>query len=480
MSLRQLAVSGVRWTSYSSAIATLLQIIQVAILARFLSPDDFGLMAVAMVVIGFAQAFIGMGISNAIIHKQDVTHRQLSSLYWINILAGIIMYSIIYFLSSWIADFYHEKRLDSIIQTISIIFLITPFGQQYFVFLEKELAFKSLAKINIMSKFFTLMITSFLAYRGFGVYALVYGVIFSAIFTTIRYIMIGYKQYIPSFVFSIKEIGYFLKFGLYQMGEMTVNYFNYQFDTILIGKLLGVENLGIYTIAKELIMKPATIINPVITRVAFPTMSKVQDDISKLKEIYLKMINFVASINFPIYLLIMILAPELVYILFGDRWDKAIGLVEILAIFGAIRSVSNPIGSLLLARGRADLGFWWNFGLFFYVPLSIYIYSFWGLKGIAWGLVANMIILQIPGYFILVKPLCQAGLREYFLQILKPALLTLIIFVFLILINIYEVVAVNEYIKVVVVTIFVSIATYFLNILYNKEFVKEIKGVIFR
>jgi len=478
MSLKQSAISGVKWTSYSTVITALLQVLQVAILARFLSASDFGLMAIVMVVIGFAQAFLDMGISNAIIHKQEVSQNQLSTLYWVNILAGIVLYSILYLITPFVASFYHEPSLEDIVRVVGVIFLITPYGQQFFVLLEKELEFKVLAKISILNKFISLLVTSYLAYEGFGVYALVYGAIVSAIFATLQYMIIGLKSHKPSFVFDLRGVNEFLQFGLYQMGERTINYFNSQFDTILIGKLLGVENLGIYTIAKELIMKPAAIVNPVLTRVAFPTMSKIQDDIPRLKNIYLKMINFVASINFPIYVAIMILAPELIEILFGDKWDRAVPIVQILAICGAIRSTGNPIGSLSFARGRADLIFWWNFGLFFFTPLSIYIYSHWGLEGIAWGLVANMMILQLPGYYILIKPLCGAGLGEYFWQIIRPMLFSLIIYV--IVYNVYILLYPNLLLRIFFVFGLVGVLTYILNHYFNRGFMDELKGFLKR
>ena len=478
MSLKKSAIRGVKWTGLSTVISALIQILQVAILARFLSSSDFGLMAIVMVVIGFAQAFLDMGISNAIIHKQDVSHRQLSTLYWVNVLAGIVLYVIIYLLAPFIDSFYSESRLEGIVKITGIIFLISPYGQQFFILLEKELAFSTLAKISILNKLISLFVTSYFAFRGFGVYSLVYGVLVSTVFTTLQYIVIGIKNHKPSLIFELKEVKTFLRFGLYQMGERTINYFNYQFDTILIGKLLGVESLGLYTIAKELVMKPAIIINPVLNRVAFPTMAKIQDDIPKLKMVYLKMINFIASVNFPIYIAIMILAPELIEVLFGEKWSSAVPIVQILAIFAAVRSIGNPIGSLLLARGRADLGFWWNFGLFLYVPLSIFIYSHWGLEGIAWGLVVNMFILQLPGYYILIKPLCEASFGEYFWQIARSMLFAIIIY--LIVYNVVLLFQLGSISKIFVVLSLVVMLSFILNYFFNTVFMKELKGFLKR
>jgi O-antigen/teichoic acid export membrane protein len=148
-----------------------------------------------------------------------------------------------------------------------------------------------------------------------------------------------------------------------------------------------------------------------------------------------------------------------------------------LSIFGAIRSIGNPIGSLLLARGRADLGFWWNFGLFFFSPLSILFYSQWGLMGIAWGLVVNMVILQLPAYYILIEPLCGATMKEYFVLILRAFFITLIIY--LISYNFFFNFENNLY-KILVVSSFTILFALIFNSVLNREFIDELKGLIKR
>ena len=138
MILKQQAVSGVKWSGVSVGVVTALQFVDLAVLARLLSPSDFGLMGMVMVVFGFAQAFADMGISNAIIHRQDVTKDQLSSLYWLNILSGVIVFCVVCASVPLIVGFFHEPRLNNLLYLTAIIFLITPFGQQFQILLQKE------------------------------------------------------------------------------------------------------------------------------------------------------------------------------------------------------------------------------------------------------------------------------------------------------------------------------------------------------
>jgi len=138
-SLQKKATDGVKWTGLSALITTVLQLLQILVVARLLQPEDFGLMSMVTVVIGFAQAFADMGISNAIIHRQDADRDQLSSLYWLNILAGIIVCVVTIALSPLIVSFYNQPRLSSLIIWGAIIFLVTPIGQQFQMLLQKEI-----------------------------------------------------------------------------------------------------------------------------------------------------------------------------------------------------------------------------------------------------------------------------------------------------------------------------------------------------
>ena len=423
MSLKKKTVSGVKWTTISTIGVNILQLIQLAILARLLDPSAFGVMAIVMVIVGFSQAFLDMGISNAIIHKQEITQEQLSTLYWVNVIAGVLIFVVMCGVAPFVASFYHQTELTNLIILLGTTFLIQPFGQQFMVLWQKELRFKEIARIDIINKFITLIVTVWFAYDGYGVYSLVYGAIAGSIVQTAQFMQLGFKEHKPRLIFNLSNIKEFLNFGAYQMGERTINYFNYQIDAILIGKLLGMEALGIYNIAKNLIMKPAMVFNPIITKVTFPVMAKIQNDVLRLKEVYLKTMNYLSSVNFLAYAFIFIFAHDIVLLLFGMKWLPAVPIVKILSVWGALRSTGNPVGSLLLAKGKANWGFFWNLGLFFYVPSGIYIGSYWGLEGVSWGLVILAFSLIIPNWYFLVRPLCGSGFMEYHIQILKPALI---------------------------------------------------------
>lgn len=425
MSLKVKALAGVKWTGLSTIVVAVLQLSQLAVLARYLAPSDFGLMAIVSVVIGFSALFMDMGISSAIIHKQDITKNQLSSLYWLNICAGILLALIVYMSAPFIALFYDEILLSDLIRLLALTFIFSSIGNQYRILYQKELFFNKLAKVEIISSLIAFVVAVLCAMKGFGVYSLVYAALTKVVSANAIFFIRGIKKHKPKFHYNYSEIKGMIGFGLFQMGERSINYFNSQFDTILIGKLLGTESLGIYTIAKTLVMRPAQIINPIITKVTFPIMARVQNDEPQLRNIYLKTINYLCSINIPIYIALAVLAEPLVSLLFGENWGEAIVLVQILSVYYILRSIGNPIGSLQLAKGRADLGFYWNSLLFVFYPISIYLGSFYGVEGIAYSLVLLSILFTIPNWCFMVRPLCGASFLGYFKMIFVPFLIAI-------------------------------------------------------
>ena len=166
MNLKQKALNGVKWTSISSVIIAMLQLVQVAILTRYLDPSDFGLMAIVSVVIGFSALFMDMGISSAIIHKQDITKAQLSSLYWLNIFAGTILFFIVYFSASMVSEYYDESQIIPLIQLLALTFFISAIGNQYRILNQKNLLFNRLAKVEVISAFISFIVAVVCAANG--------------------------------------------------------------------------------------------------------------------------------------------------------------------------------------------------------------------------------------------------------------------------------------------------------------------------
>lgn len=397
-----------------------LMLLQMAVLARLLTPGDFGLMALVAAVIAFAQIFSDMGISNAIIHHQKISQESLSSLYWINVLASVVLMLLLILLSPFVAEWYHEPRMQPILMLVSSTFLIAALGQQLRVMAEKNLRFQQLAIIELSSSLVGFLVAVSVAFSGGGVYALVAGMLASAFVATALYWKVLAEGWRPMWRLRINEIREFLGFGAYMVGFSLTNTVNMQADVLIGGRVLGVGSLGAYSLPKDLSLRLAMIINPIVTRVGLPVMAQAQGNKALLKSVYLKTLLMTASVNFPLYFMIAIFAPEIVSVVFGSQWQESVPLLRILAFWGMVRSIGNPAGSLVFAVGRANLAFWWSLGLMcVWLPVFL-IGTQYGLHGLALAVLITMIAMPIPQWFIVIRPLCDAGFIEYFKQLAIP------------------------------------------------------------
>lgn len=419
MSLKQRTFSAVRWTTVAMVGKSGLQFLQVAILARILLPVDFGLMAMVIAVIAFAQVFADMGVSNAIIHQQEISQEQLSSLYWLNLLASMGLSLTLCAVSPWLAQWYQAPALQPLLAVMSLFFVLTAAGQQLRVVAEKQLRFAILAKIELVAALCGFAAAVFMAWMDVGVWALIVALLVSAAVTsTLAWCLLA-NGWRPLWCLRWGEIQSFVRFGLYLIGSNLMNALNSNMDVLLGGRLLGVNALGAYSLPRELSLRLAGVTNPIITRVGLPVMAQSQRQPEVLRSVYLQTIGMSTAINFPLYLAMAVFAPEVVALFFGPQWGEAISLLRILALWGMFRSVINPIGSLIYAVGRADLSWKWNSALLFFIAPTIWMGAQAGTAGLSLALLVFMIAAQIPNWYFLVRPLCGAGFREYFQPIVR-------------------------------------------------------------
>lgn len=405
---------GIKWNSVSLIYSAIIQFITLTILARIFSVEEYGIMGFILIIIGFGSIYADIGVSGAIIHYQDSSQDQLSSLYWISILFGFCIFISVFLTSNLVALFFNEPTMTLYIQYISIIFCIIPIGQQFETLLMRELAFKPLAFNEILNSTIMTIFSILLAFFGWGIMSIVFGYILKYIIKSFVMVLIGIKIWKPSFKIKRSEIRKYFSFGLYQVGERTINYFNINFDKILIGRFLGTLFLGYYLNAYNLVSYPVTLINPIFNRVSFPYLSKLQNNLKKLKEKYFEFISLVSFVNFPIYLLLFLIAPVLVPFLYGAQWNPSIILVQILSFVFLFRCINNPIGSLLLAKGYARLGFFWNLLMTtiqpFIILLGIYL---GGINEVAFVILLSRFIVFYLFYRVLIRKILGPCLKEY-------------------------------------------------------------------
>lgn len=412
-----------RWTTGATVVRALLQIAQVAVLARLLAPEDYGLMAMVSVVLGFASIFADMGVNSAYVQRQDVTAEQRSSLFWLNVgMSGALTLLMLVF-SPLIARFFGDDRLTPLLMLAASTFVVSALGQQVRMTAEKALDFRPVVLLEVASALIGFAAAVTAAFAGWGVYALILGGILGAVSGTVLAWLFLARGWRPLWRFRLADVHSYLGFGGALVANNIVNEINRGIDLMLGGRMLGAAALGLYSLPRQIVFQIQGMVNPIITRVGFPLIAQVQADIPRVRAIYLKTLNMTAATNAPLYVGIAFFAPEVVRIVLGDKWLVAADLLRLLAVWGGLRSTVNPIGSLLLGMGRADLSLKWNAGMLFVVPPVLWIGSQFGTIGMAWALLIFQMVIFVPGWYVMVRPLCKAGLVEYSIAALRPFLL---------------------------------------------------------
>lgn len=427
VSLRHAAARGVRWTFLGTVATAVTQLVQLVVLSRLLAPRDFGIMGVLLVVTGFALAYTDLGISAAIVQRRDATREQLSSLYWLNVAMGAAVFAVAWAAAPLAVAFFREAALLAPLRVLSVMFLLVPLGKQFEMLLQRDLEFDVLARTEIAGAVIGTAVAVGAAFAGAGVWALVAGALAGAGVRAAMLGAIGLRRFRPSLHFRRADLEGFLSFGAYQVGEQSINYLGERLDQLLLGRLLGVGPLGFYNFAFNLTSQPLSRINPVVNRVAYPTFCQLQGDRERLRRGFLRVVQLLVTVNAPLLAGLAAVAPLLIPAVFGEKWVPSVPLVQLLAVLALSRSLGNPMGSVLLARGRADIGFRLNVLL---IVLSVP--ALWiggrqgGAVGIVGGLLAVQAVLHVVVFRWILRPQLGMHVGEYVAVLARPIALALL------------------------------------------------------
>jgi len=417
MSNRETRV-GIKWTTYSTIVLMVVGVLKISILTRYLVASDFGVVSLVTFVLGFVNLFMDVGITSAILHKQDISNNHYSSLYWLNIFFSILIFFILYILSGPISRFYSEPRLEPLISIMATSICFSALGNQFKTIKQKDLKFKFIAVVEILVALGSLLLSVALAILGYGILSLIYSTLFQYLLTNIIFFVYGCRNH--NFLhFKLSDTYPYLKIGIYQVGGQIVNYFSKDFDVLLIGKFFGVDVLGGYSLAKQLVLRPMSVINPIVARIGAPILSKLQNDSSLLKDAYLKFFNIVSTINFVSYLLLALFSYPIVLILYGSQFTNITIYVQILCIYMFLRSLNSTVGSLVIATGKTNYEFYWNLVVLFVSPLPVFLGSQISILAVTLAMTICMVILSILCWKYLIFPMIKVSWKDY-LGFAKP------------------------------------------------------------
>lgn len=417
------AIAGIRWTGLSQILTGLLQFGQVAILAHWLTPTEFGLMAMVLLTLNVVSAIADGGVSAALIHVQDITDRQRSTLYWMHLaLAALISLGILA-AAPWIAAFSGDPTLTSMVRWSILSILFAAIGSQFRMFFHKDLRFGPVATMEIAAAAVQFVVAWMFAVRGFGAWALLVGHISGTFVGMIWMLTVGLRRWRPRWVFETDGLDRFLRFGLYNMGEKLILFLGSRIDQLVITSLFGLQWLGLYNMALNLVIYPIQRINATVTQVTFPLFARQQHHPEMVRSAYLRVLRALTLVNAPLLAGVMVTAPVFVPALIGPQWTESVYIIQVLSIYAYHRSSGSPAGSLLQALGRTDLGFHWNLLLTsLTIPVIWWSGSVAGIPGMLWGLVGLHTVMAAVYYPLVIKRLIGDTVRDYTLILIRPVL----------------------------------------------------------
>lgn len=419
-------MNGGKWITISTAISTLFQFVQVAVLARVLAPADFGIVSVSNLILAFFQVFANLGFANSIIYKQESDRNVLSTLYILNISVGLLLFGLIHLSSPSIISFYHEPKLERVLNLASYYFVIVYFGQIYMFLLEKELRFKSVAIIDITGTIIGSIVTVSLAYNGFHELSLIVGSLAMQSVKALLQILLGLPFFKPRLVFNLSNISEHLRFGIYNMGDGFLGFVQSNTDNIFLGGMLGVKMLGYYTIAYQLCVFPIMKLNPIILQVAYPILARMKENTAELNKSYLKILDFISYCNMPLLAGLFITADSVVPLIYGPGWGQTIELIRVFVFVGLFICLSHPLYTVAFTKGKPNLLFYLNLGtLLVKVPLVYMGGTYWGVMGIALAFLLTTFLNMVVN-FGMVHYLIGDFLGSFLKNIAKPTLFCLI------------------------------------------------------
>lgn len=416
-SLSQRAIRGALWVFTTKIVTRGLGFIRIVILARLLSPADFGLLGIVMLAMVTLETFSQTGFEMALIQRKNQIERYLDTVWSVSVVRGVVLSLLMFLVAPLVAGFFHNPTAIVVIRVLAVTFLIKGFINIGVIYLQRELQFGKHLVLTLSGTVADIMVAIPLALIFRNVWALVFGLV--AADTSRLIFSYAVHPYRPSFAFSIEMLRKLSSFGKWVVGSTVVTFFTARGDDAFVGRVLGTAALGLYQLAFELSNMVATEISYVVAKVTFPVYSRLQGSVSDLRDGYLRTFQLIMFISLPLAIGIMLLSPEFTRIFLGAKWIPIVPAVQIMALSGLARSITSTGSPLFIGAGRPRAHFAMQLMALSVIAITIYPLTVrWNIAGTAWAVTLSSLSM-IPVWAKHVKKIAACNYGTYF-RILSP------------------------------------------------------------
>ena len=412
---------GTRHTAVSQVLTQLVRFATSVVLARLLSPDDFGVVAIALVVTMLLDQLKDLGTGSAIIQRESVDDKLLNSVFYLNLALGALLAVGMYAVAGPVADLLGNPGAEPVLQAFSLVTFLTSFAQIHHSLLRRDLRFLELAIVTSTTAVVTAVVSIAAALLGLEYWALVVGTAAGAVVGTVMVWV--YDRWRPSLILDIASLRSIWGFSYHLFLSNVLFFFFNQVDKVIISHFLGGASLGTYTLAQRTVTSPVTAVSTVVAEVTFPAYSRRQDDNAAIRSGVVRSSRVVALVTFPAMFGLAALATPTVAVVFGPQWSGLVPVIWLLAPVAAVQSVTAATSQILIAKGRADLSYRW--GIVYCVVLTVGELGAvpWGLVGVAAAFAAGVLLLT-PFGLLLAFGQIDMRLRDYVREMLPHVWIT--------------------------------------------------------
>lgn len=421
--IRKNSIRATLVTSVAGGFDFILRLGSTAILARLLLPEHFGLVMMVTAVTAIADQLRELGLSSATVQQKDITHQQVSNLFWVNVFVGMAISVIVCALSPVIAAYYHDSRLTLLTCAVSINFAVGGFFVQHQALLTRQLKLGSTSMIRVLASLVSVLLTVILAWLGWGYWALVWGGVARSAFLTLG--MWWALPWVPSLPSRETDIRQLLGFGANLSIANIFSSIATGADRLLLGKFGGPAPVGVYRQAYQLVAAPTDQLLSPLYQVAQPALSLLQSDHPRYRRFYLKMLTIVCMVTMPSSLLVAVYAKEVTALLLGPNW---VACAPIIAILSLGTFIKQPIGSaafILITRGQSRRYLFLTLLHNVIFILFMWIGVRWNMTGIAIAEVAVTYCLIAPRLYYCLQH-SPVDVRAFMTTALRPGAASLV------------------------------------------------------
>jgi O-antigen/teichoic acid export membrane protein len=419
--VRASAISNARWLALSRVVSIGVQVAGVVWLSRLLTPADYGLLAMALVVTGFAELVRDLGTASALIQKEDLGDGTVLTTFWFTLALGAGLGTLVAGSAPLLALAFKSPDLTGIVMVLAVTFPILGATTVQHALLERQSRFALLARIEALSGISSLAAGVIAAYLGAGAYSLA---LQSIVYAMVSSVQLWFaSDFRPRWFWSARELQGIRRFSDYLVGFNIVNYFSLNTDSMIIGRFLGADSLGPYSLAWRIVLVPLDNLTVVASRALYPIMSRQQSAPQEMTVLYLRTLSLIAFIAAPMMAGLFVLREPFVLVVLGKQWIAMTDILAWLVAVGFVMSLTCTTGTVLMARGRADVLFYLGIaGTVAHVAAFI-VGLRWGVTGVAAGYCIATIVSGFWDFYFVFRVLDQR-LSQFLRSVWTPMVLS--------------------------------------------------------